>query len=393
MGGTVGQSFIDRFVYAQGNNEVPPAFYRWAGISLISACLQDHIYFEKFKGSKLVPNLYTILIGPSGLGKGLAIDAAIKFIKDRTDIHMYRGKATAPHLIDHLGRAVRDPDNPQRMMIERPRIYLITPELSMSVGSGNMADMLVKLMTELYTGGDYLFEEGTRTNGAVKIKAPLVNWFAGSTEEWLAKSISKDAIEGGFFARVCAVQQDYDFTKRIRRPQVPVDYEEVMEWLHRQVDWLTQVGGPVILSPRAEQLEEHWYQNREVPTDTALLPSWKREHDMVLKLAMIFMMDELPKDGLVIKDRHMVLAQQTTAKLLKDIPQLITLSNSGPESEALNFIRRIVLNSGEIPRQAVYFMASSRGLTRDRVDSALDTLTSSGEAKIVEGKIKWARLQ
>lgn len=386
-------SFIERFIHAQGECEVPPEFFRWAGISIIAACLDNRVFYEKFRGSKLLPNLYTMLIGGSGLGKGIAIDAAMKLVADVPEINAYRGKATAPHLIDHMGRNARPRggEDPTTLQIDHSRLYLVTPELSMSVGSGPMADVFVKFLTELYTGGDYTFQEGTRTHGGVVIKNPRINWFAGTTEQWLVNSITPDAIEGGFFARVAAVCQDYNFHKQVLRPSYPADYDEVMEWLRKRIRWMCRVAGQVALSNEAAMIEESWYYSREVPVDTSLLPSWKREHDMVLKLAMIFMINERP-DELIIRDQHMVSAQQTTKTLMRDIPRLITLAQVTPESRVLQFVKRIVRSAGTIPMRILYFTASQRGITKDRVEAALDTLVASGEIEALENStVGWRK--
>jgi len=385
-------SFIDRFIYAQGECEVPEAFFRWAALSLIAACLGDRVYCRKFRGSRLLPNLYVILIGPSGLGKGVAIDAVMKLAAEDVPwtkpIRTYRGKVTGPHLVDWLSAQSRENEEKAKLqgdpMPEPGRMYLVTPELSMSVGGGPMADVFVKLMTELYTGGDYTFHEGTRTSGKRKVRSPVINWLAGSTREWLVNSVDKDAITGGFFGRVASVSADYNFSRRVFYPVYPSDHAEVTRFLQRRLRWMCKVAGEVSMSAKAREVEEHWYMNRPVPDDEAMLPTWKREHDMLIKLSMCLMVDERCED-LVIRDRHVVKAQQLLHHVQSAVPELITLASVTPESDGLRYLERVMKQVGAADEALIAYHAAARGITYKRAMEIMDTLERAGIVDLTEG--------
>lgn len=159
------------YLHQCGETEVPKLFHVWSCLSIIAASVADRVGLEKFKGSLLAPNLYVILIGPSGLGKGEAIGAAMKFVAENRKINAFQGKATAPYLLDYLGK--KHNINGKRV-IANPKLFLITPELSMSVGKGDYADGFIKLMTELYTSHTVPIREGTRTGGSVTILDPCL---------------------------------------------------------------------------------------------------------------------------------------------------------------------------------------------------------------------------
>lgn len=393
------ESFLERFMYVQGKQECPPEFFQWVGISAMAACLGDRVWFEKFRGSRLLPNLYVILIGPSGLGKGVAIDAALRVLKeDEEKVRLYRGKVTGPGIIDHLSNAHKRQEVCKASGLpydetDVHRLFLVTPELSMSVGSGPMADMFVKLLTELYTGGDYTFQEGTRTSGAKKLQSPVVNWLAGSTEDWLVNSITKDAICGGFFARVCAVMAKYDFGARFLEPEYPPDYADVVLWLRERVRWMQRVSGQAYLTKQAHEVMRQWYMTRDVPDDELLLPTWKREHDMVLKMAMLYMIDEAP-ESLKIQSKHVIEAQKQVRRVLKHVPYLVTLASITPERDSIVFISRLIRNSGTVDLEMLYHQAARRGLTKYRTGDVLETLAAAGDVEIDTTNIpsvRWKR--
>lgn len=365
------KSFIKTFQDHVGETEVPKQFFKWSAISLMASALGDRIWFEKFAGSRLLPNLYTILIGPSGLGKGIAIDAMQEVAQGmESRLGFYRGAITAPAIVDHLSHKAK-----MEKISDPTRFYLVTPELSLSVGSGEMADRLVKLMTELYTGGDYTYHEATRTNQDHIFRVPTMNWHAGSTEDWLVNSISRDAISSGFFARCITVRGEYDFSKQICQPLPHPQRDLLLQALRRRVHTLaTKVGGPMVLSKQARELNVFWYEHREVPHDEALLPSWKRAHDLSLKLAMLFAKDVLPYNRVVLR-KHLQRGQLLAEQTQEMIPHLITLASCTPESDALRFVQRIIQGSESgIDDTELVWRASQRGMTKERTQSVVDTL-------------------
>lgn len=364
-----------------GQTEVPAAFYEWAAISVLASALGDRTWYEKFKGAKLVPNLYVLLIGPSGLGKGLAIDAAQRVINDMKLLGEYRGQITGPAIVDHLYKRATN-----KKIMDTGRFYLITPELSMSVGSGDQADRFVKLMTELYTGGDYEFKEATRTNAAHSFRVPCMNWLGGSTERWAVNSITPDAIEGGFFARTIAVPGEYDFSKRNARPEPHPNFEALLMRLRKRVHYIsTRVSGKMSLSLQAKALDVDWYENRAIPHDEALLPSWKRAHDLSLKLGMIFAKDEDPNAKIIMR-KHLARGQRLADDAQKLIPRLVTLATMTPESDALQFVQRIVQTCGDegVPEHELVWRAAQRGLTKERTLAVVGTLVHSRRVSVEE---------
>jgi len=198
-------NFCELYKHYVGHREVPPQYDRWACFSLIAASVGKRVWIEKFTGSKLAPNLYVILIGPSGCGKGVAVDdATIPYATRTPKLNHYRGKATAPYLVDFLGKTKKS-ELENKWVIDSRSIYLLTPELSLSVGSGPLAEEFIKMMTELFTGGDYDYQHGTRTRGNVTIRGHCVNWLGASTESWFVRALSQDAIESGALARMVTI--------------------------------------------------------------------------------------------------------------------------------------------------------------------------------------------
>ena len=361
------QNFLDLYLHAIGQDEVPPLYHLWSALALLAACVADRVWVEKFRGAKLAPNLYVILVGPSGLGKGLAIDQATKYVRDLPRVNLYRGKSTAAHIIDRLGKPFRRPDG--KKILSNPKLFLVTPEVGMSVGSGTLAEDFVKLMTDLYTGSPDPITEGTRMHGEVIITEPCVTWLAGTTREWLIRSVPRDAIEGGFFGRSVVVGADYDHSKRFVRPQYPSDEREVTDHLRARVRVLTRLGGAMLLANDAKAFEEYWYEQRTPPEDDLLLPVWKRQHDLLLKLAMLLCL----ADGgdPVITRRHVIWAEKLTRQALRAMPDVQSAAATTPETAATQLARDLLKRNGRLQHSTLLRMVFSRGINAEQLRGAI----------------------
>ena len=67
-------SWIESFLEYTEILPSPPLLRRWAAISYVAAALERKVWVRTM-GSDLYPNLYTFLVGPPGVGKGVAIAA------------------------------------------------------------------------------------------------------------------------------------------------------------------------------------------------------------------------------------------------------------------------------------------------------------------------------
>jgi len=355
-------SFLAEYVRAAGVSEVPAAYHRWCGLFCLAAAASDHVWIEKHPGERLVPNLYVFLLGPSGIGKGAAISVAYRLLKAVTAIRMLRGKVTAAYLADFLSNKKLG-----------AKVTVITPELALSVGRGPLADDLVKLLTELYTGGDYEFHEGTRTHGTVTFRDHCVNWLAGTTREWLRDCITKDAVEGGFFARCAPVQAAYDLELRIPVPSVPLDWLAAGTGLVRHLEAIAGHGGRVYFTGDAQRVLDDWYVQRPEPDDETLIPTWKREHDLVLKLSMLLALSDDPVAG-YIDTPHVAGAQRLAAESMAALPPLVEYVALTRETDGLRMVRELIRRAGALQHTALARVVARHGMTADRLQMFLVTL-------------------
>jgi len=344
------------------------------------------VWYEKFRGERLTPNVYVGLIGPSGVGKNQAIRRAQKRVEsiEHADlVQVYRGKISAEGIFSRLGDRQRKFKN---------FVWLVTPELAMQVGSGPKAESFVTHMTELFDS-DTKLQDFTRTSGHFQVENPCVNWTFGTTEEWMLRSVGKADILGGFFARIFPIPGERS-EDRITRPLYPDDYESVNEWLTQYLNALTAVEGPMILDEHAEELHDWWIQNRAEPVDDMLWHFYTHGDNLLLKLAMVLALaDEFKR---TIEYHHVEGAIALYDWVLDHLGEVLEFAHYNPERERLELISTFLRHGAMVSHVELLRFASNRGMDRQVFKMTLDTLIERGDVRVGQASVggrgyRWAQ--
>ena len=375
------RSFIDLYVNATGVSETPEIYHKWCALATIAACVADRVWIEKFKGKKLSPNLYLILLGPSGNGKGTAMGFAEQLLRTVPRMNMWNGMITAPSLIDKLGKSHKDPAT-GRKIVANSKILLLTPEMATAVGEGLMADKFVKLMTALYEGHTD-WSEGTRTSGEVEIKNCNINWIAGSTAQWMVECLPKSSIDSGFLARSIIAPADYDYSKRIPIPLPPPDLDVLMDQLYYRCFAFAALSGEFEVSDEAYEVQDRWYMTRPQEHDIALEAAWHRDDDLCWKLAMILSLSE--GIDMVIEAKHWLAANRLVRVAHRDLPKLLTMASQTIETECVGMMRDIIKRSRKITHRLLMQKLSAKGKRAAEIREASMMLKSLGEIEYESG--------
>lgn len=369
-------NFFQLYRHICGESEVPDIYHFWATASLIAATVEDRVWFQKFRHEVLYPNVYVLLIGPSGLGKGVAIGHLVRLAEASITINKYRGKVTAAHLIDHLGKPQIDEFGGRTFV--NPKLWLVMDELQNDVSSNpKLVEEFIYLMTELYTASNYTIQTGTRTHGPVNIERPLINWLAGTTEDDLREILTQRLMRTGFPARTCFIFGDYDFGKRLPRIKYPADYDTVFEHLVFRLWMLQRTCGSFQITEEAEAIIDQWYTMRPEPDEEMLYSLWKRQHDLLLKFAMILCL----ADGqeLTISSEHISGAKQMLQKVYQFSEALVGMSAETAEMRVSNTILRYLKKKqwAEHTPMSRYFR-SSHGISAYIFRKAIADLEANG---------------
>lgn len=366
-----------------GKSEVPPDFHFWCIISLIAAVVEDKVWLQKFAHEKLFPQLYIFLIGLSGLGKGTAIGNIVRLADNSVAIRRYRGKTTAAHFLDQLGKP--QVDDWGRKYLLNPKIWLIMDELKHDLGNiRGLVLEFIDMMTELYTAGNYDVDTGTRKHGGMRIKRPIINWLIGTTHGDIKKILTPDMMDSGFVARCCFIFSEYDFDKRYPEIEYPPDYEEVYNHIRYRLWSLACAEGQMTMTSPAKELERQWYIKRAVPEEELLYSAWKRQHDLMLKFAMILCLAD--GEGLLIKRLHVVQAINMVERITSYSEQLVKAASETREVRPSNIVAQYLQRKHQVNHtEASRYMRSNRGMSAKSFRNAVFELICEGVVEQVQG--------
>lgn len=379
--------FPDLFCYAAGNVEAPACYFRWTALSLVAACIDRRVYFEKMTYQRIYPNLYLFLIGGSASGKGLAIGMAEKLVDlmDACEMgapNIYRGKLTSAAMHDEM--AVME----STFETSAP-VYLITPEVSNAVGTGSLAKDLIKFTTEIWEGTPK-YTETTRTSGKHVIRYPCLNWIAGSTPQWCSETVDYSDLMSGFFARVMAVIGERDDSIRIPFPDTS-GWDQVKQWLAYRLALLLpasdkQFEGAMFLTEAAKSCYADWYCTRSATTVEYMEPTWKRLPDQVLKLAMLMKLcqyhelDHNPAAGdwRYIGEHEISQSVEMIEGLQPDVEAFIKRGLMQHYAQGMSEVQYLIKRFGKTSRSKLVSRCLTYGIRSKDLDEIVISLSQEG---------------
>lgn len=371
------KDFLEAYLYQVGTTEVPVQFHFWAAMSLLAGSVSDRVWVEPDPGRRIYPNLYVFLIGPSGSGKEQAVMGAAKLGLHEPLLDLFMGRATRQYLLDYLSRNALV-ENGVRIAAN-PHLYLITEELGSAIRAGDLGHDLVSFMTEYYTRKP-IGNDGTRATGLITLLEPCFNWIAGSTDEWLIRAVDRDAIEGGFFARVISVRGRRNYTARCPSMQYPDDRADVIQHLKERVSGYARLKGSFHYTAEAKALHDAWYLARVEPQEALEEPAFNRADEMVYRLSLLIRLAQMDvtDDSLVhghtIGATHFQEALTLWDSLAAELPNTLRKASATERTASVDWVEETLKRNKAMDHSTLLKRASNRGMDRDLLRSAIETL-------------------
>jgi hypothetical protein len=388
-------NFLRLYLHHCGHSEIPAQWHYWAAMSVLAASVADRVWVQADDARRVRCNLYVMLVGPSGSGKEHAITKAAKLAHEGGGdiINLYAGRATRQHILDRLGKGVQAADG--TTLLTNSKLYLVTEELGSSLRTGEHGWELISFMTELYIPPPYPYRDGTRTSGQIVLIDPLLNWLAGSTEQWLKRVVPTDAMEGGFFPRIVTVRGQRDHATRHPKIRLPEDVEEVREHLLWRISGYTWLQGAMSLTPDAATRREQWYMDVPPPTTVESDPVFNRRDEMIHRFAALHALadceavPQVPSVPPNIELKHVESAIESWEWIMGEVPKTLRLSKVTPRAEMVEYVRELLQREQQMDRSALLRKVGGRGMVAKDLDDCLTTLIQGEEVewKECEGRL------
>ena len=153
------------------------------------------------KGSNLYPNLYTILVGPPGVGKSAVLSQVERFLRAVPDIYVAPSSVSAASLVDSLVLANRKIIRPNEFPSFIQFHYLTAVASELGVFLPVYDPLFMNSLQKFYDGEHYEERRRTGKNLHTKIDHPHLSIIGGTTPSYLNSFLPEGGWDQGFTAR------------------------------------------------------------------------------------------------------------------------------------------------------------------------------------------------
>lgn len=252
------ENWLDTYLEYTANTESPQSYHVWCGLSVVAGALQRKVYLRWGLGQTIYPNLYVVLIGPSGrTRKGVALGIAKDLLKQIPGITVAPESSSGKQsTILVMKRAGIDFIDPQDGKTKRHcSVTAFSEELSVFLGQGDIA--YLSSLTDWYDSKDD-WEYETVGRGKDSIKGVCLNLIGGTAPDWIQSMIPHEAVGGGFTSRVIFIVEEKK-GKIVPEPIMTTREIELQGILLRDLERISKLVGEVEMSPSAKNAYVQWY--------------------------------------------------------------------------------------------------------------------------------------
>ena len=197
--------WITSWLEYQENTEPPRQFVKWVSMSIVAAALQRKCSLE-LGHLKLYPNMYVVIVGPSGSRKGTAMDPG-RVILSLQGIKMSAESTTREALIRALKKSTSSMTDIKTGTFEaHASLTVYSQELTSFMGYNNT--QLMSDLTDLFDCRDpwnYDTKDETKKDF---INATWLNIIGATTPETLQAALPMESVGGGFTSRIIFIYGD-----------------------------------------------------------------------------------------------------------------------------------------------------------------------------------------
>jgi hypothetical protein len=340
--------WITSYLAYTDNTEPPTMYHEWIALSVIAGVLQRKC-FLRFGMLTWYPNLYVVLVGPSGrCRKGTAMSIGADFLR-QMGVKMAAEAITREALIQELAAATTDAFiNGQA--VKHASLTIYSQELTVFLGYNNLA--LLSDVTDWYDCRD-VWTYRTKKSGTDEIVGVWVNLIGATTPSLIREALPRDAIGGGLASRIIFVYEEE------KRQTVPCtfltsDQENIYKDLIYDLTEIMLMEGQFKVSPDFITRWVDWYEHADKNpkfTDPNFEGYETRRANHVMKLCIILSAstrDDMIIDAAVL-DRAVDLLERTEEKM----PRVFAGYGASPLAETMTRMMDFIARRGSVTEREI----------------------------------------
>ncbi len=248
-------NWLDLLMSQTQDLESPRRYFYFAGLATISAIAGRKIWLNRGGAYILYPNIYVMLVGPSGVKKGLPIKVAEKLTKELKTTRVIAGRSSIEAIIENLGHTEMDKN---QNYVKSASGFIVSGEFSQSILENPQA---LTILTDLYDSQWKDEHTNMLKSGKSVLKEVYLTMLGASNETHLNAVIGQRDIMGGFVARTLFVNENKRGRKNslVRAQEHNLNYPQLLE--HLKI--ISALQGEFNYTPDSADFYEDWYNNYE----------------------------------------------------------------------------------------------------------------------------------
>ena len=273
--------------------ESPRRYFYFAGLCALSAAAGRKIWLDRGGAYKLYPNIFCMLVGPSGIKKGLPIRVAEKLVTEMKYTKVIAGRSSIQAIIEHLGHESMDVKG---NVSKDASAFIVSGEFSQSILEDAQA---YTILTDLYDSQWKDEHTNLLKSGKSILRNVYLTMLSASNQVHLHSVIGQRDIQGGFIARTLVVNEDKRNKKNalVRKQPSSIKYTDLVERLKE----ICTLQGEFQYEDDAANFYEQWYEEYE-PGDEDQTGTNNRLPDTILKVAMLLSLSRGDSMTLAVQD-------------------------------------------------------------------------------------------
>ena len=271
-------SWLDDIMQLAAEVESPKQWVWWSAILAIAAVSGSNVFLDKYY-YKLSPNLFVMLLGKSGLGKGWPINLAKELVTCVNTTRVISGRNSIQAVLKELGTITTRTGRPT---IPNSRGFLVSGEFVNFVIQDPHS---LSVLTELYdTHYNATWKNTMKGSGIDTLKNVCLTMLGASSPAHFREVVHAKDIEGGFLGRTLMIYEETRgfINPLTEEPKIRFDPLHAAEHLIE----ISKIKGQFSYSKGAKSLYNDWYydlRKRDTQDKTGTV---QRIHNHVEKVAM-----------------------------------------------------------------------------------------------------------
>ncbi len=309
--------WLDGWMRYTKNSEPCDLYRKWVGISVVASCLRRKCRLEWGVGAEFFPNMYIVLIGPSGARKGTAMKPALEFLRKK-GIRLAAECTTQQGLIRELNTSTTGADIDVvtgEMKGQHSSLTIFSPELTVFLGYGMRE--LISYLTDWYDCRAPWIYRPKNKDLVDEIPATWVNILGGTTPELLRATLTEEAWGSGLLSRIIFVYASKK-GKTVAVPTLTAEEIRLRDDLEADMDSIMITDGEYKLTNELWTDWVAWYtaHSEDTPFEDSKFDGYcTRRPVHLLKLCMI--MNASRDGGMVLSDDDFDRALKTLLEVEK----------------------------------------------------------------------------